>query len=268
MMIDEGLVVPWGAQVRTDVARDPELLDLMRRSGADFVALGLESVNQETLDHFEKSQTVDDIERAIAVLHDYGIRSHGMFVLGAEHDTPASIGDTVNFAQANKIDTLMLNILTPLPGTQQFRELEAQGRLITRDWHLYDAQHAVFRPRLMSPSHLQRETLRGNRRFYSTARVLRCAREVLRRRDKYAWDRMLESGWLWFYSRMWHKDPGNRAHERMLRALRPKGPFTGPLARSIEHDEFEVPLEEGVPPDVAASEVAAADSAGRETLPV
>jgi len=120
----------------------------------------------------------------------------------------------------------------------------------------------------MSPSHLQRETLRGNRRFYSTARVLRCAREVLRRRDKYAWDRMLESGWLWFYSRMWHKDPGNRAHERMLRALRPKGPFTGPLAHSIEHDEFEVPAEEGVSAEVAAPEVAAESSAGRETLPV
>ena len=87
MMIDEDLVIPWSAQVRTDVVRDPELLDLMRRSGCSLVYLGLESVNQETLDRFEKSQTVADIEKAIKVLHDYGIKSHGMFVLGADTTT-------------------------------------------------------------------------------------------------------------------------------------------------------------------------------------
>ena len=108
MMIDEGMQVRWGAQVRTDVVRDPELLELMQASGADFVALGLESVNQATLDHFEKSQTVADIEHAIKVLHDYGIRSHGMFVLGADHDTPDSVRETVRFALENKIDTVML----------------------------------------------------------------------------------------------------------------------------------------------------------------
>ena len=126
-MIDEGITVPWGAQVRTDVVRDPELMELMRASKCDFVALGLESVNQATLDGFEKSQTVGDIEHAIKVLHDYGIRAHGMFVLGADHDTPDSVRDTVKFAKKNKIDTVMLNILTPLPGTQQFEELERRG---------------------------------------------------------------------------------------------------------------------------------------------
>ncbi len=87
LMIAEGITVPWGAQVRTDVVRDRELLELMRASGADFVALGLESVNQATLDGYEKSQTVEDIEESIRILHDYGVRSHGMFVLGADSDT-------------------------------------------------------------------------------------------------------------------------------------------------------------------------------------
>ena len=151
LMIDEGVAVPWGAQVRTDVVRDQELMELMRASNCDFVALGLESVNQATLDSFEKSQTVGDIEHAIKVLHDYGIRAHGMFVLGADHDTPDSVSDTVKFAKKNKIDTVMLNILTPLPGTQQFEELDAEGRILERDWSFYDAQHVVFRPKQMTP---------------------------------------------------------------------------------------------------------------------
>jgi radical SAM superfamily enzyme YgiQ (UPF0313 family) len=172
-MIEEDLVVPWSAQVRTDVVRDPELLDLMRRSGCELVYLGLESVNQDTLDTFDKSQTVDDIEKAIRMLHEYGIRSHGMFVLGADTDTVQTVRDTVTFARRNRIDTVMLNILTPLPGTPQFNELEAQGRIFDKRWHLYDAHHVVFEPARMTPYELQMEVLRGYMRFYSVRTWLR-----------------------------------------------------------------------------------------------
>ena len=62
MMIDRGITPKWQAQVRTDVARDEELLTLMRRSGCHRVALGFESVDQATLDSYAKSQTVEDIK--------------------------------------------------------------------------------------------------------------------------------------------------------------------------------------------------------------
>jgi anaerobic magnesium-protoporphyrin IX monomethyl ester cyclase len=219
LMIDEGIKVRWGAQVRTDVVRDPELLDLMRASGADFVALGLESVSQDTLDHFEKSQTVGDIEHAIKVLHDYGIRSHGMFVLGAEHDQADSVRETVTFALKNKIDTVMMNILTPLPGTQQFEELDAAGRIFTKDWHLYDAQHAVFHPRHMSAAKLQKDVLREQRRFYYTGRPVYWFLRWLVGRNEDSWNRMLEYGWMWYYARMWSSDPRNREHMAQLKHL-------------------------------------------------
>jgi len=237
LMIDEGITVPWGAQVRTDVVKDKELMELMRASGADFVALGLESVNQDTLDHFEKSQTVAEIEESIRILHDYGIRSHGMFVLGADDDGESSVSDTVDFALRNGIDTVMLNILTPLPGTKQFADLDAQGRIIERDWSFYDAQHVVFRPLRMTPFHLLRETLRANRRFYYTWRPVAKFNRWLWRRDPAAWDRMLEYGWLWWYSRMWWRDPANRAQRRRLKdlsrpesAARVRGPQKAPQA--------------------------------------
>ena len=219
LMIDEGITVPWGAQVRTDVVRDPELLELMRASGAEFVALGLESVNQDTLDGFEKSQTVGDIEHAIKVLHDYGIRSHGMFVLGADHDTEQTLRDTLRFALKNKIDTVMLNILTPLPGTQQFAQLEAEGRIIERDWSFYDAQHVVFRPRQMTPLHLLQETIRANKKFYATWRPVAKFHHWFWHRDQASWDRMLEYGWLWYYSRTWWTAAKNRAQRRHLKDL-------------------------------------------------
>jgi anaerobic magnesium-protoporphyrin IX monomethyl ester cyclase len=216
LMIDEGLAVPWSAQVRTDVVRDPELLDLMRRSGCHLVYLGLESVNQKTLDEFEKSQTVDDIRTAIRVLHEYGIKSHGMFVLGADNDDVKTVRDTVSFAVENQIDTVMLNILTPLPGTQQFEEMDAEGRIFDKRWELYDAHHVVFEPRLMTPYELQIETLRGYSKFYS-----------LRTWLKYVFTfqftkKMLFHTWGMVIVRNWRKDKRNKAFIAALKRMWPR----------------------------------------------
>lgn len=172
MIIDEGLRFGWTAQVRTDVARDAELLDLMRRSGCRMVFLGLESVNQLTLDGYRKRQRVDDIVAAVRTLHRYGIRAHGMFVLGADTDGPEAVRETVSFALRHRLDAIMLNILTPLPGTPVFDDLVGEGRVLHRRWDLYDGLHVVFRPRRLSPRMLHDEIMRGYARFYNGRRWL------------------------------------------------------------------------------------------------
>ena len=216
MMIDEDLVIPWSAQVRTDVVRDKELLELMRASGCELVYLGLESVNQDTLDGYEKSQTVDDIVQGIRILHEYDIRSHGMFVLGADTDNVQTVRDTVDFAIKNHIDTVMLNILTPLPGTPQYQELEAQGRIFEKRWELYDAHHVVFEPKLMTPYELQIEVLRGYMRFYS-----------LRTWLKYIFTfrftkQLLFHGWGMVIIRNWRRDERNKAFIAALKRMWPR----------------------------------------------
>ena len=221
MMIDEDLVIPWSAQVRADVVRDAELLDLMRRSGCKIVYLGLESVNQETLDRFEKSQTVADIENAIKVLHDYDIKSHGMFVLGADDDDVQTVRDTVTFAIKNKIDTVMLNILTPLPGTLQFREFDEAGRIFDKRWELYDAHHVVFEPKLMTPYELQTEVMRAYTRFYSLRQWLGYVFTFRFTKQ------LLFHGWGMVIIRNWRRDERNKAFIKALKRLprpRPASP--------------------------------------------
>ena len=216
LMIAEDLIIPWSAQVRVDVARDPELLELMRRSGCGIVYLGLESVRQETLDAFHKSQSVADIERAIRVLHDHGIKSHGMFVLGADTDDVPTVRDTVSFAIENHIDTLMPSILTPLPGTPLFEELDVAGRIFDKRWQLYDAHHVVFEPQLMSPYELQMEVLRACLRFYSlrdwlrSILALRFTRQLL---------------WHWWgraIIRDWRQDAHNKEFMSALKRMAPR----------------------------------------------
>jgi radical SAM superfamily enzyme YgiQ (UPF0313 family) len=222
MMIERDLVVPWQAQVRADVARDAELLDLMRRSGCHRVALGLESVDQATLDSFEKSQTVDDIVQAVATLHDYGIRCHGMFVLGADTDTAMTVRETASFALAHGVDTLMLNILTPAPGTKQFAALQAEERIFEQDWRLFDGQHVVFTPRHMTPAQLQSAVLRGYARFYSLRKML-----VYLATLRFA--SLRDHAWCWWFARRWRWDGFNR---RYLKGLAGRGSVVGRQGRA------------------------------------
>ncbi|CAG0981466.1 partial Bacteriochlorophyllide d C-12(1)-methyltransferase, partial [Anaerolineae bacterium] len=91
----------------------------------------------------------------------------GMFVLGSDLDTIQTIEETWKFARKNKLASVQFLILTPLPGTKTFEELEKEGRIKNKDWSLYDAHHAVFEPKLMTRYELQYHTIEAMRKFYS-----------------------------------------------------------------------------------------------------
>ncbi|MDD3852244.1 MAG: radical SAM protein [Syntrophomonadaceae bacterium] len=161
----------WCAQVRSDAARDNELLRLMRKANCGMVFVGMESINPKTLASYNKKQDVEDITWCIQNFHHHRIMVHGMFVFGADDDTLETINETVDFAIKHRIDSVQFLVLTPLPGTRTFDELLESGRLLTRDWNFYDAHHVVFEPRLMSASDLQKAALQGFKKFYSLRNI-------------------------------------------------------------------------------------------------
>ncbi len=162
----------WGAQFRVESARDDELLDLVRRTGGNIAYVGLESINPETLESYQKKQTVEDIKECIRRFHDYRIRVHGMFVLGSDSDTPETIRETAEFALETRIDSVQFMVLTPLPGTVLYQQMEEEGRILTRDWELYDGMHVVFQPARMSPQELQQGMYQAYRHFYAHRNIL------------------------------------------------------------------------------------------------
>ncbi len=163
----------WGAQMRVEASQDSAMLDLMRRSGGDMAYVGLESINPATLASFNKQQSVEEVRDCVRRFHEFGIRVHGMFIFGGEADTVQTIRDTVDFALDSRIDSLQFAILTPLPGTPLFQQLEAEGRLLTRQWELYDGHHAVFQPARMTPYELQNETISAFKRFYTFRNIFK-----------------------------------------------------------------------------------------------
>jgi radical SAM superfamily enzyme YgiQ (UPF0313 family) len=150
------LGVIWSAAVTIDVTDDPSLVREMALAGCTGVFVGFESLAVENLaEAGKKTPSPADYARRVGVLHDHGIQVNGSFVLGFDHDRRDVFERTVSWIEGARLECATFHILTPYPGTPLFRSMESEGRLIHRDWSLYDTSHAVFRPRHMTPEELE-----------------------------------------------------------------------------------------------------------------
>jgi len=145
------------AETRAGIIKNnPDLLRLMKRLGFYKIHVGIESVNEENLKAYNKKQTISEIAEAVKVANREGISINGMFILGMDNDDADTVQRTVDFIRNLYIDTATFSILYPIPGTPLFNALEQEGRIISKDWSLYDGTHVVFKPKNLSPIHLQK----------------------------------------------------------------------------------------------------------------
>lgn len=162
------LKIHWYGLATTLIALDPELLDLAARSGCRGLLMGLESLCEASLDQTHKGFNDPEAYRGmVEQLHRHGIMLMGCFAFGLDGDTPEVFERTARFAVEAAIDLPRFAIVTPFPGTPLHRRLDAEGRILTRDWSLYDAQHVVFQPKRMTVEELQRGHERAWRHVYS-----------------------------------------------------------------------------------------------------
>jgi len=145
----------WGGLAAVSLADDPELLDVMCRSGCQYLLLGFESIRQSSLGQIQKSfNRVHDYRRTMEIFHGHDIVIQGCFIFGMDDDSKAIFPDTVEAIRELGIDIPRFAIYTPYPGTQAFFTLQAQDRILHERWQLYDTQHVVFQPAQMSPEEL------------------------------------------------------------------------------------------------------------------
>ncbi len=164
----------WSAAVSIDVTDDPSLVRCMALSGCTGVFVGFESLTDQNLaDARKKTPKAADYARRVRLLHDRGIQVNGSFVLGFDHDRRDVFSATAQWIEENHLECATFHILTPYPATPLFRQMEAEGRLLHRDWALYDTAHAVFRPKHMSPEELERGYAWMYQRLFSHASIWR-----------------------------------------------------------------------------------------------
>jgi radical SAM superfamily enzyme YgiQ (UPF0313 family) len=146
----------WVGLATTRIAEDAELLSLAARSGCKGLLIGFESISQDTLNETHKGfHAAKEYAEVVKRLHDHGIGIQGCFVFGFDSDDEHVFERTVEFVDRTRIDLPRYAVATPFPGTALFRRLEAQGRLLHKNWSLYDVEHVVFQPAHMSPERLQ-----------------------------------------------------------------------------------------------------------------
>jgi radical SAM superfamily enzyme YgiQ (UPF0313 family) len=146
----------WLTQASMDIANDPELLDLMRRSGCIGIFFGLESFAAGSLAEAGKRQNqVKEYRRKIAALHRHGICVMAGLIAGFDGDTPDSIRAMVQRLYEVGVDVPFISILTPYKGTELYARLASEGRLLPQHgWEFYNGYNVSFVPKNMSSSEL------------------------------------------------------------------------------------------------------------------
>jgi radical SAM superfamily enzyme YgiQ (UPF0313 family) len=162
----------WSAAVSLDITDHPEVVREMALAGCTGVFVGFESLQAENIaDQRKKSPRPEDYARRVALFHEYGIQVNASFVLGFDHDRLDVFDRTVEWVEANRIECATFHILTPYPGTPLFKQFEAEGRLLHRDWTRYDTAHVVFRPKHMTVEQLAEGYASCYRRLFSHASI-------------------------------------------------------------------------------------------------
>lgn len=171
------LRIRWVGQVGLSIARNPELLRLMRSSGCIGVLIGFESLDADTLRAMRKPGRSSDLgyDEALARLRDHGLAVYGTFVFGYDTDDADSFPRTFEFALRNRLHTAAFNHLVPFPGTPVYDRLRAEGRLLHDAWWLSDRfgfGDVVFRPRHLTADRLAALCDAYRQRFFGWRSIL------------------------------------------------------------------------------------------------
>jgi radical SAM superfamily enzyme YgiQ (UPF0313 family) len=164
----------WSAAVSIDVTDDPSLIREMALGGCTGVFIGFESLSDDNLAAaHKKTPKTSDYARRVRMLHDCGIQVNGSFVLGFDHDRKDTFALTAEWIEENRLECATFHILTPYPATPLFRQMEEEGRLLHRNWSMYDTGHAVFQPKNMTPDELEQGYVWIYQRLFPHASIWR-----------------------------------------------------------------------------------------------
>jgi len=160
-----GLGLRWGGQANLRFAEDPEMVRLLAESGCIGIFVGLESVNGAHANHPKTGSRYTQAD-LIKRVRDAGIVLEASMIFGFDDHDESVFETTIRYLEACRPSIPTLHILTPYPGTALFRQFDGEGRLLHKDWHRYDHNQVVFRPKLMTPERLYQGWVDARREVY------------------------------------------------------------------------------------------------------
>ena len=151
------LNMKWYSQCSIKLAEDPDLLKCVADSGCICLSFGLESITATNLKKMNKSwEDPSEYGRLIKTIIDAGIDVASEMMIGLDDDTEESIKRTAQFVIDNKITAPKFYIITPIPGTPYFDEVEKSGDLINDNIYEYSPSKAVKKTSNLSAEDIDR----------------------------------------------------------------------------------------------------------------
>lgn len=168
------LRIIWLGLVTSSIGIDDELMTVFRKSGCKGLLIGFESITQESQKYIHKGvNKVNSYIDLMKRLHDNGILVQGCFAFGGDEEDETVFDRTVEMVVKAKIDLPRYSILTPFPRTEYYAQLEKEGRIVERNWAMYDVQHCVYLPKKMTKEQLEAGTDRAWRETYSNINIMK-----------------------------------------------------------------------------------------------
>jgi radical SAM superfamily enzyme YgiQ (UPF0313 family) len=153
-----------------------DLIEKAATAGMRSVFVGFETLSNANLAQSNKKQNMGkDYEAAVQRLHSLGIMINGSFVFGLDEDDPDVFKRTVDWAVKNGLTTCTFHILTPYPGTGLYKQMEQQGRLLHKQWDLYDTRHVVYKTVGLNEQQLKEGYDWSYKSFYSWANIAKAS---------------------------------------------------------------------------------------------
>jgi radical SAM superfamily enzyme YgiQ (UPF0313 family) len=187
-LIPEGL--RWFTETDVSVARDPELLAMMKDAGCAQILIGLESPNSSGLDGLEhkanwKMKQRDSYLRAIEAIQDAGITVNGCFVLGLDGQDTTSFDAVFDFVRASGLYEVQITVMTAFPNAPLYDRLNATGRLIDPEaWEACTLFDVNYLPEKMTVAELETGFRELGRRIYDTGFIEERRRRFFERQSE------------------------------------------------------------------------------------
>lgn len=153
-----------------NLIRDADLIPRLRRAGVYQVLFGIEVGTNEELAHIHKSKepyTVEDLKELVRLLRQNDISTVGTYMNGFWEDDAEKIKSRFRAVEEIDPDVGVTMLLTPMPGTQVWRQGMKQNRIESLDLEKWDALHTIMPTRHLSTKELGELCQSANREFFS-----------------------------------------------------------------------------------------------------
>jgi anaerobic magnesium-protoporphyrin IX monomethyl ester cyclase len=134
---------------------DRDVAQALRRIGCYHVLIGVESGVQKNLDTLRKEQTLEQIEEAVRIAHEAGLRTFLTSIFGIPGETYEEGLETIRFVRRMRPDAAHFFTLCPFPGTHLYRDLDHYGTLVGGDYSILGMHTLPFHPHTMSVEEIQ-----------------------------------------------------------------------------------------------------------------